>query len=165
MTQSISCSIVLGSSHAGLSDLRAQLYDTAGATVGSAVSTGFVVIGNAANGNYGWTGDVADDFQGYINFYSLATPTIAAIVAVNQLNTGLGVGAITHTVTVRDSSSNPIDGAEVWITTDSAGAAVVASGSTNASGTVSFTLDAGSYYQWVQAAGHNFTNPTAVTVS
>lgn len=86
MTQSISCSIVLGSSHAGLSDLRAQLYDTAGATVGSAVSTGFVVIGNAANGNYGWTGDVADDFQGFINFYSLATPTIAATVAVNQID-------------------------------------------------------------------------------
>lgn len=85
MSQSISCSIVFSANHAGLSDLRAQLIDTAGANVGSAVSTGFVVIGSAANGNYGWTGNVADDFQGFINFYSLATPTIAAMVAVNQL--------------------------------------------------------------------------------
>lgn len=85
MTQSISISISLGARHTGLSDLRAQLIDSAGANVGAAVSTGFVVLGNAANGNYGWTGSVADDFQGFVNIYSLATPTVAAVVGVNQL--------------------------------------------------------------------------------
>lgn len=85
MTQSISISIALGATHAGLADLRAQLIDTAGVNVGAAVSTGFVVLGDASNGNYGWTGSVADDFQGFVNVYSLATPTIAATVGVNQI--------------------------------------------------------------------------------
>jgi hypothetical protein len=87
MSQSISIVIALGANHAGLSDLRAQLIDTSGANVGSAVSTGFVVLGDAANGNYGWTGNVADNFQGFVNVYSLADPTIAACVVVNQITT------------------------------------------------------------------------------
>lgn len=91
--------------------------------------------------------------------------TIGAKINSAANATTLGSGAIQHTVTVQDTSSNPIDGAEVWITTDSAGSSVVASGQTNASGQVTFMLDAGTYYQWVQVSGHNFSNPTTVTVS
>jgi hypothetical protein len=77
----------------------------------------------------------------------------------------LGAGAVTHTVTVKDASNTPIDGAEVWITTDLAGTNVVASGATNSHGQITFMLDAGSYYEWVQHGSHNFSNPTAATVA
>ena len=37
--------------------------------------------------------------------------------------------------------------------------------STDALGKVTFMLDAGDYYGWVQVAGFNFTNPTTFTVA
>jgi len=75
-----------------------------------------------------------------------------------------GAGAIAHTITV-DDGVNPLDGAEVWISTDEAGANVVAGTlSTDALGQVTFMLDAGSYWMHVQLAGYNFT-ATAFTVA
>ncbi len=77
-----------------------------------------------------------------------------------------GSGSISHVITVCDTSSNPIDGVAVWITTDSAGTNIVAGTShTDAMGNVTFMLDAGSYYGWQQLSGYNFTNPTQFTVS
>ena len=77
-----------------------------------------------------------------------------------------GSGAISFPVTVNDEDSNPIDGVEVWISTDSAGASVVAGTlSTDALGVVTFMLDAGTYYLWRQKSGYNFTNPVTITVS
>lgn len=75
-----------------------------------------------------------------------------------------GAGAIAHTITV-DDGANPLDGAEVWISTDEAGANVVAGTlSTDALGQVTFLLDAGTYWKHVQLAGYNFT-ATAFTVA
>lgn len=76
----------------------------------------------------------------------------------------LGAGAVEEVITVTDGT-DPLDGAEVWASTDSGGSNIVASGSTDASGEVTFMLDAGTYYVWVQHAGYNATNPTEVTVS
>ncbi len=79
---------------------------------------------------------------------------------------GGGGGAITYTVTVTDAMANPLDGAQVWITTDEAGANVVAGSlPTDALGEVTFHLDAGGYYLWVIHSGYNRDNPTAITVS
>lgn len=75
-----------------------------------------------------------------------------------------GAGSISTTITVNDGI-NPIDGVDVWISTDSAGTNVVARGSTGALGTVTFWLDAGTYYAWKQLAGYDFTNPQSFTVS
>lgn len=76
-----------------------------------------------------------------------------------------GAGAVTWTVTVNDGV-NPLDGAEVWISTDSAGSNVVAGTlHTDASGIATFYLDAGTYYLWVAHSGYNGTNPTAITVA
>lgn len=61
----------------------------------------------------------------------------------------------------------PVDGAAVWITTDSAGTNVVA-GTVYTSGTgytSTLMLDPGTYYVWRQANGVNFTNPETITVS
>lgn len=145
MTQSISCSIILGANHAGLADLRAQLYDTAGATVGAAVATGFFVVGNSANGNYGWTGNVADDFQGFINFYSLATPTIAAVVAVNQLPIPSASGANTVVVTIQDAGTSDTL-ADILVTVkDSGDTTLIDQKRTENDGTVTFSLDSDTY--------------------
>jgi hypothetical protein len=76
-----------------------------------------------------------------------------------------GAGAITHTITINDGA-NPIEGASVWISTDTAGTNVIAGTLTTTSlGQVVFYLDAGTYYAWMQKSGFNFTNPTAITVA
>ncbi len=76
-----------------------------------------------------------------------------------------GAGAITWPYTLTDSvTAAPIDGAEVWVTTDSAGTNVIASGTTNDAGVVTFYLDAGTVYVWRKKAGYNFTNPDQETV-
>jgi hypothetical protein len=81
MAYTNSISLALGSSKAGLS-LRAQLFDTAGANVGSAVSSGFVEIGQ---GNYIWTySSFPDAFRGGVKFYDVAVPAIVlAATAIN----------------------------------------------------------------------------------
>lgn len=80
-------------------------------------------------------------------------------------NSITGLGAIAHTVNVVVDGS-PVSGAEVWITSDSAGANLVAGTvTTNAQGNANFWLDAGTYYVFIRATGYNFTNPTEIAVS
>lgn len=82
------------------------------------------------------------------------------------INASGGAGTISHTYTVTDSADgSPIDGVEVWISTDGAGVNVVASGYTNSSGVVTFMLDAGTYYFWRKRSGYNFVNPDIETVA
>lgn len=78
-----------------------------------------------------------------------------------------GAGAVTWTYTLTDADTGaPIDGAEVWVTTDSAGANVIASGTTDASGIVTFYLDAAAKrYIWRKRAGYNFVNPDEEEIS
>lgn len=79
---------------------------------------------------------------------------------------GAGAGAITWPYTLTKSTDgSPIAGASVWVTTDAAGTNVIASGTTNASGVVTFYLDAGTVYIWRSLAGYNFTNPDTEVVS
>lgn len=76
-----------------------------------------------------------------------------------------GSGATATVYTVLDGDTNPIDGVSVWVSTDLAGTNVVASGTTDDSGEVTFMLDSGTtYYLWSQKAGYNFTNPDTEVV-
>lgn len=85
---------------------------------------------------------------------------------ISLINQSPGTGAITFTYTLTNSVGGAaISGADVWVTSDSGGTTVVASGTTNGSGQVVFYLDAGTYYFWRQKAGWNFTNPDTETVS
>jgi hypothetical protein len=91
---------------------------------------------------------------------------IWAYVSRTLTSGAAGAGAITFTYTVTSSATSlPIADVDVWVTTDSAGTNVIASGETNASGVVVFYLDAGTYYLWRQKSGYNFTNPDTETVS
>jgi hypothetical protein len=77
-----------------------------------------------------------------------------------------GAGAITWTYTLTNSVTGlPIADADVWVTTDIGGTNVIASGKTNASGVVTFYLDAGTVYVWRQKSGFDFVNPDAEVVS
>lgn len=75
-----------------------------------------------------------------------------------------GSGAVSTPITITDGT-NPLDGVEVWVTTDQAGSNMVASGVTDALGVVTFLLDPGDYYVWKQLAGWNFTNPEDLEVT
>lgn len=84
---------------------------------------------------------------------------------ISGVGGAVGSGAIEYTVTITDGT-DPLDGVECWITTDSAGTNVIAGTvSTNASGEAVFMLDAGTYYLWKQLSGYEFTNPETLTVS
>lgn len=81
-------------------------------------------------------------------------------------------GAIEFTYTVTDSVTTlPIEGVEVWITTDMAGLNVIWNGVTDASGIARDLdgykpwLDAGTAYFWSQKTGYTFTNPDTEIVS
>ncbi len=76
-----------------------------------------------------------------------------------------GAGSTSETINIK-VSGNPIDGAEVRITSDAAGNATVAGPQyTDAFGNVTFRLDPGTYYAWISASGYDFTNPTTITVT
>lgn len=80
-------------------------------------------------------------------------------------------GATEVTDITIDDGTNPIEGAEVWITTGDAGTNTVWVGTTDASGNPKDAndenpfLDPGTYYIWVQKTGYSFSNPTSKTVS
>jgi len=91
-----------------------------------------------------------------------------SLEAIKDSQSSAGSGAITFTYTLytdEDAETGPIADVAVWVTTDSGGSNVVASGTTNVSGAVVFYLSAGTYYFWRQKSGYNFTNPDTETVS
>lgn len=79
--------------------------------------------------------------------------------------------AIEFTYTVLDNLAAPIEGVEVWISTDIAGLNVIWNGDTNAFGIALDDngykpfLDAGTYYFWSQKTGYVFVNPDSEVVS
>lgn len=88
----------------------------------------------------------------------------AKVSAITGNSPGAGAVEFTYTLTEPDLVT-PIPDADVWATTDSAGATVVASGRTNQYGIITFYLDAGTIYIWRQKSGYNFTNPDVETVA
>lgn len=81
-------------------------------------------------------------------------------------------GAINFTYTVTSSTTGlPIEGVEVWFSTDVAGANIVWKGDTDAFGIARDVngalpaLDAGTYYVWRQRAGYTFVDPDTEVVS
>jgi hypothetical protein len=80
--------------------------------------------------------------------------------------------AIAYTYTVTDSATLlPVEGVEVWFTTDAGGANVVWTGVTDTFGVARDAnaalplLDAGTYYVWRQKASFTTSNPDMEVVS
>jgi hypothetical protein len=77
-----------------------------------------------------------------------------------------GPGATLRTICIDDINALDVGDAAVWITTDVAGANVVAgTRHTNDFGQVEFLLDAGTYYVWVDHAGYIANNPYVYTIT
>tara|TARA_Y100001968_G_C19356678_1_gene717565 strand:+ start:579 stop:1211 length:633 start_codon:yes stop_codon:yes gene_type:complete len=84
-----------------------------------------------------------------------------------KTTSGIGSGANQITLTVTDSSGNPVPEATVYVTTDLAGQATVAGPviTTTSGVTPTLYLDAGTFYSWSEATNYTFTNPQKFTVS
>jgi len=77
-----------------------------------------------------------------------------------------GEGTISWTYTLTESDGvTPIQFATVWVTSDISGQDIEASGQTDASGEVTFMLNAGTYYIWRKKRGFRFDNPDTEVVT
>lgn len=110
-----------------------------------------------------WEGGELPSF--YQDVYSrLGAPAGASIAADIAAINSLGSGSTPNTITV-DDGTNPVEGAAVWVTSDESGTSVVAGTLyTDTLGRVTFMLDPGTYYVWVQSSRINKTNPTTLIV-
>jgi len=117
----------------------------------------------------------AHDYSVVLQGATIDSQSVAAVLASFSIENRTGspqAGAGEYTYTVKDGSSNAIEGVDVWISTDAAGSIVIWRGVTNASGVAVETagdskpwLDAGTYYFWCQKSGYSFSNPDSETVS
>jgi hypothetical protein len=114
------------------------------------------------------TTDATVDAQHIPSLVSQQQPLLDAAITTRLAGTAYvtptGAGTISWTYTLVDGSALPIPDADIWITSDIAGAVLLASSQTSASGEVTFNLDAGTIYVWGQKSGYNFTNPDTEVV-
>jgi hypothetical protein len=145
--QTLACDVTDSS---GITELLTRLPDaTAGATGGVAV------VGSAMTLTAAYD-KAKDDVLTPLAVVDGIADSILAIVTPGTAD------GVTCTLTVHDSGGHDVADATVWVTSDIAGATVIQSGTTSATGTIAFTLTAGTtYYRWATKAGMNFTNPQA----
>lgn len=114
---------------------------------------------------------LANGFEANKTYTIYVEATVAGVtggipLSFNITDRAAGSGAIQFVYTLTSAvDASPIADAQVWVSTDSAGANIVASGTTDANGQVTFYLDAGTVYVWRQKSGWNFTNPDQETVA
>jgi hypothetical protein len=100
------------------------------------------------------------------NFKFDSVFTEAVYVALRNPVNNIGSGSVSWPVTVTRPDTTPIGGANVFVTTDVNGANKIASGFTDAFGVITFQLDPGTYFFWVNAEGFNpAANPQQQTVA
>ncbi len=138
------------------------VWDEAAAGHTTAGTTGKALADAGAAGDP-WNTAVPGAYTAGKAGYILGTYLDQAISTMNQ-SPGAGAIEFTYTLTNADDAT-PIANADVWATSDLAGNTIIASGTTDASGIVTFWLDAGTVYIWRAKSGWNFTNPDTETVS
>lgn len=136
-------------------------------------------VTEAGNGWYWLAGNAADrDTLGELLIHASAAnadPTDISCMIVNYnpfAPTSFPAGAIEYTYTVTSSLTGlPIDGVEVWFSTDLAHTNIIWKGETDAFGVARDVLghlpwlDAGVYYVWKQLGGYtDDQNPDVETV-
>lgn len=96
---------------AGLADLRAQLINTVGTSVGAAISTGFVEVGT--NGMYLFTVTIPANHSGGVKFYSnAASSNILGLKAINPVEAE-HIGQIRARMVGRAISDSATDPTEI----------------------------------------------------
>jgi hypothetical protein len=92
----------------------------------------------------------------------------ASTVNANLTGGSIGSGSSIvsyYVFTDEDAETGPISNCSVWVSTDSGGSTVVASGLTDTNGMVTFYLDPTTYYIWKSKSGYTFTNPDTEIVT
>lgn len=113
-------------------------------------------------------GEIVDAVMDSLVADHVVAGSLSAVVAA--LDAGLitsvaGIGSVSNTVTVEVGGVAEA-GVDVWVTSDEAGATVVAGTlQSDALGQVVFWLDPGTYWVWQQKSGFNFTNPDELIVT
>ena len=87
-----------------------------------------------------------------------------AAVASAVASVGAGDGAGFYTDTVESPTGTPLDGVRVVLATDEDGDIPAYEARTDAFGVFAMRPDPGTYYLFIEAAGHDFTQGTEVTV-
>jgi len=104
----------LGSSRAGLLDLRAQLLNADATTHGSPISSAFT---DAGAGAYLATLTLATTFTGAVKFYNIANTFTPIILSLNATDvapsSSISLDTVVGYLVVRDASGNPIAGATI----------------------------------------------------
>jgi len=160
------------------------LVDSTGTEV-AGLGTGFTLevskAGGVFAGSAGTKAEISDGWYSYLTTAGEADtigPVSIRVIHASIIQQNLeyvvqqrtsNVIAFTYTVTVTGLGT-PIEGANVWITTDIAGLNTVWTGITDSfgvarSGGLLPFLDAGTYYFWTQKTGYSFTNPDTEVVS
>jgi len=156
----------LGATIAGYTDtLETSATTIAGYTdsLESAVST----LQGTANSILTDTGTTLHQFVDEVeNLLKNVSYGLAALKAALDTIPSIAAGG-TSTIIECQVGGSPVDGVEVWMTTDEAGANVVhGTFVSNAFGLADFgAIDSGTYFVWRQLAGYNFENPEEITVS
>jgi len=146
---------------------------TAGCDQDDAYNSMMVVVQDA--------GDATLKAVGYVATYTGATKTVTlqadpavftmaagdtvSILAFPDVTGDVGENLCTLTI---DDGTDAIEGVRCWISTDSAGANVIKSGTTDASGYMTNKphLTDGTYYLWLSHSGYDMTNsPETLTVA
>lgn len=151
---------------------RVELLNSSGASLAFADATSAKIATPVSGSNYylyttQWpSGSLLPFFVKVSNHSTGSLLGIAAFNSYDLPTTDVGAGGIETTINIVDGSSNPLQGVECWITTDSAGTNTIAGTNiTDNFGNVTFYLDAGVYYIWKQKPLYSFINPTSITVS
>jgi hypothetical protein len=95
--------------------------------------------------------------------------TLAQLVTISETKDlnglpSLSAGSVSVPIYI-DDGTNPLDGVDVWVTTDVGGSNVVDRKSSDASGLVTFLLDPATYYIWKTLSGYTFSNPDVLVVT
>lgn len=161
MAYTLDFNLALGAGNAGLT-LAAQLLDTTGANVGSAVTTGFFEVGG---GNYLWHyAAFPDGHRGGVKFSTSPGGVLKAFAAINPQDAEnldikvstrqpiiAGAGANSVTITLQTSGAVPIPGQNVTVKNSAETAVIAGPVLTNASGQAVFALDNGTYHVLVSS--------------
>lgn len=140
-----------------------------------------VTIANVATGDYSASFTIPAGYAAGDEVQLLIAATVGGVAGKGYIwqasldsaaGTTFPAGAINFTYTITDSvTALPIEGVEVWISTDSPAVNIVWKGDTDAFGVARDVngnlpaLDAGTYYFWRQKAGYIFSDPDTEVVS
>lgn len=127
-------------------------------------STGDALNDAGGSASDPWTTNLPGAYSSGTAGWILGTRLDAQITSISGNSPGAGANEWTYTLTGLDLVT-PIPDADVWVSSDSLGASVLASGRTDQNGEITFYLDSGTVYVWRQKSGWNFTNPDVEVVA